>query len=120
MQALEGKPWATLGFGRKQYPRFCATAELFLQMAAEARVKQLLPVGKCDGDGNEEADFRLWVSDLLERLVGEGLLRPADLEGLQARLLLRQADTSVRSAKGMQACLGALAAGRQRCCRCAT
>jgi hypothetical protein len=30
-------------------------------MASEARVKNLQHVGKCDGDGNEEADFRLWV-----------------------------------------------------------
>jgi hypothetical protein len=96
VQALEGKPFATIGFGQKQYPRFCAAAEVFLQMASEARVKNLQPMGKCNGDGNEEADFRLWVSDLLVKYAEEGLLKAPLLERLQARLLLDQADTTVR------------------------
>ena len=95
-EALGGKPWATIGFGQKQYPRFCAAAELFLQMAAEANVRNLQPVGKCNGDGNEEADFRLWVSDLLDKYVEIGLLKGGELEELQARLLLDQANTAVR------------------------
>lgn len=97
MQAFTGKPWATLGFGQRVYPRFCAAAEVFLQMAAEARVKNLQDVGKCNCDGNEEADFRLWVSDLLEKYVAEGLLAEEKLEELQAPLLLDQADTLVRA-----------------------
>lgn len=95
MQVLAGKPWATLGFGSKQYPRFCAAAELFLQMAAEARVKNLQSVGKCNCDGNEEADFRLWVSDLLEKYVVIGLLAEEKLEEMQMALALEGADTGV-------------------------
>ena len=54
-------------------------------------------MGKCNCDGNEEADFRLWVSDLLEKYVAEGLLAEEKLEEMQAPLLLDQADTVVRS-----------------------
>jgi hypothetical protein len=95
LQALTGKPWATLGFGSKQYPRFCAAAELFLQMAAEARVKNMQQVGKCNCDGNVEADFRLWVSDLLEKYVGVGLLEEDKLEEMQMPLALEHADIGV-------------------------
>jgi hypothetical protein len=39
----------------------------------------------------------LQVSDLLDKFVEEGLLKAQELEGLQARLTLDQADTSVRA-----------------------
>lgn len=110
MQALEGKPFATIGFGQKQYPRFCAAAEVFMQLASEAKVKNLQPVGKCNNDGNEEADFRLWVSDLLDKYVEVGLLKPAKLAALQAPLKLDAADTTVRLP-----CLPARLALRPRC-----
>ena len=122
MQALAGKPFATIGFGQKQYPRFCAAAEMFMQLASDAKVKNLQPVGKCNGDGNEEADFRLWVSDLLAKYAQEGLLKEDKLAELQAPLALDKGETTVRPpalrlapAQAQLTC--ALSADRERQCR---
>ena len=86
MQALEGKPWATLGFGSTQYPRFCAAADLFAQVAAEAGVQGLLRIGKCDAEGNEEVGFRSWVSSLLHAFRDKGLLLASRCEALDSQV----------------------------------
>lgn len=86
VQALKGKPWATLGFGSKQYPRFCAAADLFAQIASEAGVQSMLRIGKCDAEGNEEAAFRGWVSSLLHSFRGASLLSEANFAALDSQV----------------------------------
>jgi sulfite reductase alpha subunit-like flavoprotein len=81
---LAGKPCATLGFGSSQYPRFCGAANTLAAAASAAGAQSLLHVGKCDAEGDQEADFRPWAGELLERLAGKGLVATAQLTVLRA------------------------------------
>ena len=86
LQVVTGKTWATLGFGSTQYPRFCAAADLCAQLAADAGVSTFLRTGKCDAEGNEEADFRAWVGDLATELHKKELMSVAARDALASQV----------------------------------
>lgn len=55
----------------------------------------MLRIGKCDGNYNEESDFRSWAGDLFKALAKRGLLPEELLPGLLALVSIKSASADL-------------------------
>ncbi|GMH45883.1 hypothetical protein BSKO_13846 [Bryopsis sp. KO-2023] len=66
--ALEGKPYAVLGFGCSRYVHFCGGAARFNQLIAGCGAVPFAEVGECDEMGGTKRVFYEWTHNMVERL----------------------------------------------------
>jgi len=74
---LRGKPYAVVGFGSSQYPKFCGGAEQLDDAMQGCGARRMLPLAKCDAQGGEVATFNNWFKDLIMVMSSERNASPA-------------------------------------------